>query len=592
MYRTHNCGQLCKENNDNKVVLSGWVFRRRDHGGLIFIDLRDRYGITQIVFDPEEVKSDLFAKAEALKNEFLITIEGKVRLRPEGQVNENLKTGEIEVLVESLELINSSPVLPFVIDRDDEVGEEIRLQYRYLDMRRERMRRNIITRAKVCKFIRDFLEKDDFLEIETPMMIKGTPEGSREYIIPSRIHTGNFYVLPQSPQQLKQLLMVAGMEKYFQIVRCFRDEDLRGDRQPEFTQLDMEMSFIDEEAILNLNERLALELTKKFRPDVKIQYTPFRRLTYKEAMDKYGSDKPDLRFEMEICDVSELVKNSEFSVFKDTVANGGFVKCLKVDGGGKYSRKDISDLEEQAKIYGAKGLAYIILEEDGSVRSPIAKFLNEDLIKNLASFSKAKSGDLMLFVADNYDIAAKSLGAVRLQVAKNENLIPSNVFAYAWVTDFPLFEKDEESGNLASAHHPFTAPKKGEEEKLATEPMNIIARAYDLVLNGSEIGGGSIRIHDQNLQSKIFETLGVGEKEKERKFGHILKALSYGAPPHGGIAWGLDRFLMILLDEPNIREVIPFPKDQRGRDLMLNAPSEVSEEQLKELGISIDDKKN
>lgn len=575
------------EDAGSSVILSGWVFRRRDHGGLIFIDLRDGYGISQIVFDPHHLSSDLFNLAESLRNEFLIRIEGKVRSRPVGQDNPKLVTGKIEILVDSFRVLNDSPVLPFVIDRDEEVGEEIRLEYRYLDLRREKMRRNLKLRHKINKYIRDFLDRENFFEIETPMMIKGTPEGSREYVIPSRIHQGNFYVLPQSPQQLKQLLMIAGMDRYFQIVRCFRDEDLRGDRQPEFTQLDMEVSFENEEFIMRINEKLALELVKKFRPDIKILEEPFPRITYFDAMSRFGSDKPDLRYSLEMCDISDLVEKSSFGVFSNAIKNGGAVKALKVDGGAKYSRKELADYEEIAKIFGAKGMAYIINDRVEGPKSPILKFFGKNEINVILERTNCEPGDAIFFAADSLHIACRSLGAVRAQVAKNEGLIDENLFAFAWIVDFPLFERNEETGQFASAHHPFTAPKPEQEFLLDSDPMSVLSRAYDLILNGSEIGGGSIRIHDQKLQAKIFDVLGITGEERSRRFGHLLKALSFAAPPHGGIAWGLDRFLMIMLNEPNIREVIPFPKDQKGRDLMLHAPSLVPDEQLRELGISL-----
>lgn len=587
MWRTHKCDQLRLENIGQKVILAGWVYRRRDLGALIFVDLRDGYGLTQIVFDPVEIEQDFFELAQSLRSEFVIKVEGSVRARPKDQINENLQTGEIEVYAAKLEIINHSPVLPFVIDREEEVGEEIRLEHRYLDLRRERMRQNIKTRHKVNKFIRDFMDKEGFSEIETPMMIKGTPEGSREYVIPSRVHQGQFYVLPQSPQQLKQLLMIAGFDRYFQIVRCFRDEDLRGDRQPEFTQLDMEMSFEDEDYIMQLNEKLAVELVQKFKPEAEIKEKPFPKLTYAEAMNRFGSDKPDLRFGLEITDVSDLLENCAFSVFSKVLAAGGVIKALRLPDGADLSRKELAYYEETAKIFGAKGLAYLLREKNGELKSSIGKFLKKEELNAIMEKTACRQGDAVFFAADHHETACKSLGAVRSQLAKDRHLIPEKVFAFAWITDFPLFERDEQSGALASAHHPFTAPQPGQDHILEANPSHVLARAYDLVLNGSEIAGGSIRIHDQKLQARIFDILGIKAEERERRFGHLLKALSFGAPPHGGIAWGLDRFLMILREEPNIREVIAFPKDQKGRDLMLKAPGLVAEAQLTELGVKL-----
>ena len=581
MYRTHTCNDLTEKDEGSEVTLSGWVHRRRDHGGVIFIDLRDRYGLTQIVSDPEGLK-EAHDAMDRVRSEYVVKITGTVRKRPEGNANKDLNTGGIEVLVTSCEVLNPSLTPPFEIDQDKEVGEDVRLTYRYLDLRRERMRNNIVLRHQVVKFIRDFFEKENFVEVETPILIKGTPEGSREYLVPSRLYAGNFYVLPQSPQQLKQLLMVAGFDRYFQIARCFRDEDQRGDRQPEFTQLDLEMSFVEEEDVREINERLLLELLKKFKPEKKVLQTPFPVMTYHEAMNTYGSDKPDLRFELQFEDVSEVVKNSEFGVFAGAVESGGVVKALRVPGGAGLSRKDIDELTEVAKIYKAKGLAYIVVEED-ELRSPIVKFMKKEETDAILEATGAEAGDIIFFAADRFVVACESLGQVRLAVARKLGLIDENVFAGCWVNDFPMFEQDEETGEVGAMHHPFTAPK--DVDVFVNDPLNALSKGYDLVLDGNEIGGGSIRIHDGEVQSKVFEALKITPEDAELRFGHMLKAFKYGAPPHGGIAWGIDRLIMLFAGEPNIREVIAFPKDQKAKDLMLGAPSEMPEVQTDELHI-------
>lgn len=583
MYRTHTCNSLSKKDEGKVVTLSGWVHRRRDHGGVIFVDLRDRYGLTQIVSDPVNYKKAHDAM-NGVRHEFVIQAEGKVRMRPEGQTNKNLATGEIEVLVTDLKILNPSKTPPFEIDQEKEITEELRLKYRYLDLRRERLKNNIFLRHKIIKFIRDFLDKENFLEIETPILIKGTPEGSREYLVPSRLYPGTFYVLPQSPQQLKQLLMVAGFDRYFQIARCFRDEDQRGDRQPEFTQLDMEMSFIEMEDIMDLNERLVIEVTKKFASGKKIKKTPFPVLTYHEAMNTYGSDKPDLRFDMPIVDISDIAEKCEFGIFKSVATGGGVVKALCVSGGAKFTRKEIDELTEIAKIYKAKGLAYIVVEKDG-LKSPIVKYFKENELKEILNRCEAKEGDIIFFTADKFKIACEALGHVRLVIGAKFSLIDPELFAFCWVKDFPMFEFNEETRKLDATHHPFTSPKNFED--LDKNPADSLAKAYDLVLNGSEIGGGSIRIHESKIQKRIFDILGISDEDAERRFGHMLEAFQYGAPPHGGIAWGLDRLVMIFADEPNIREVIAFPKDSKAKDLMLGAPSEMPKEQLKELHVKI-----
>ncbi|MCC6643811.1 aspartate--tRNA ligase [Candidatus Peregrinibacteria bacterium] len=589
MLRTHTNNQLTQADKGNKVTLCGWVHRRRDHGGVIFIDIRDRYGLTQIVTDPQNFV-EAHNHANEARPEFVIKITGTVRLRPEGQSNPNMPTGEIEVLIEEFEILNRAKTPPFEIDHELNVNEELRLKYRYLDLRRDRLKTNIVQRHKMVKMMRDILDEQNFIEVETPILIKGTPEGSREYLVPSRLYPGTFFVLPQSPQQLKQLLMVAGFDRYFQIARCFRDEDLRGDRQPEFTQLDMEMSFINYEDITGIIEDMLIKLSEKLVPEKKIQQSPFPRITWQEAMESYGSDKPDIRFEMKIVDVSDIAEKCNFSVFTNAIKSGGVVKCLKVDGGLELTRKEIDDLTELAKIHGAKGLAYIQLAEEGP-KSTLVKHFSEEEIKAFIERSKAKTGDILFFGADSFEIACNSLGQVRLACADRFKLRDKNTLAYLWVYDFPLFEKDPTSGQLAAAHHPFTSPKDDQMDILnSATPEKTIAKAYDIVLNGYEIGGGSIRIHDQQLQKKIFSLLNISDEDAERRFGHMLEAFTYGAPPHGGIALGLERLIMIYQDEPNIREVMAFPKDSKAKDLMLGAPSVMPTETIEELSLEIKQK--
>lgn len=589
MYRTHNCNQLRLENKGASVTLCGWVHRKRDHGGLLFVDLRDRYGYTQLVSDPDNFK-DAYKVMDSLKPEYVVKITGEVRERPKGMCNKDIETGDVEILVKEAEIISTSEVLPFEVDQDKDLAEEIRLEYRYLDLRRDRMKKNIIMRHKIIKMIRDFMDDEGFLEIETPILIKGTPEGSREYLVPSRLYPGKFYVLPQAPQQLKQLLMVAGMDKYFQIARCFRDEDQRGDRQPEFTQLDVEMSFIEEEDILKVTETLAIELIKKLKPQKKIREIPFKRLSWQEAMDKYGSDKPDLRFDMEISDITEIVKDSEFQVFKDTAKSGDMIRALMVPGGAKFSRKELDEFTELAKNFGAKGLAHIAITEEG-LKSPILKFMNEKEVSAVIEKCGAKKGDIIFIVADCFDVVCAALGQTRLECGRRFGLMNNDELVFAWILNFPLFEWSQEEQKLASAHHPFTSPCTEDIPLLDKDPQKVLARAYDLIVNGVEIAGGSIRIHNPKLQSKIFDVLKISREDVEQRFGHLLKAFSFGAPPHGGIAWGLDRFIMILQDEPNIREVIPFPKDQKARDLMVHSPSELPDSQIAEANVKVINKK-
>ncbi len=584
MLRTNTCGELRNDHLDASVQLAGWVHRRRDHGGLIFIDLRDRYGFTQVVIDPSN--KDMFAAAEKVRSEWVLQISGKVRKRLEGAEREDNPTGAIEVLVEELVILNESATPPFEIDQTKEVGEEIRMEFRYLDLRRERMKSNIILRHKLLQAVRKFFYSRDFIEVETPILIKGTPEGSREYLVPSRLHHGQFYVLPQSPQQLKQLTMIGGLDRYMQIARCFRDEDQRGDRQPEFTQVDVEMSFIEAEDIMSFNEEALISITKELRPDITIKQTPFPRMTWEEAMNTYGSDKPDLRYDLMFTDVTGLCKGCGFGVFASTVENGGSVKALRVPNGASFSRKDIDDLTEVAKIYGAKGLAWVKVVNGAFEGVPVDK-LGEETMKKIASEIGVQDGDILFFAADQFATACESLGAVRIEIAKRQNLADPNVFAYCWVTDFPMFEKDKETGAIAAVHHPFTRPKKEYTETLEVDPLSAKAEAYDVVLNGSEIGGGSIRIHERELQKRVFNILNISDEDAERRFGHMLRAFQYGAPPHGGIAWGFDRIAMIFAGEPNIREVIAYPKDQKAKDLMLGAPSIMPEAQLTELGVKI-----
>lgn len=582
--RTHGCGKLSLTHLGKQVTLMGWVSKRRDHGGLIFIDLRDRSGKVQIVFSPE-INQDAFQKAETVRGEYVLAVTGQVRKRPEGTENPALATGEIEVEVTAMEILNQAKTPPFYIAENIDVDENVRLKYRYLDLRRPDMQAAIILRHRVTKRIRDFLDEKGFLEIETPMLTKSTPEGARDYLVPSRVHPGEFYALPQSPQLFKQLLMVAGYEKYFQFARCFRDEDLRADRQPEFTQLDMEMSFVTQEDIMNLIEEMFADL---FQNVLGIELPrPFPRLTYQEAMNKYGSDKPDLRFGLELQDVTELVKDSEFKVFASVCAKGGQVKGLRVPGCAAYSRKDLDDLTKFVAIYGAKGLAWIALTPDG-IKSPISKFFTEAELESIINKMEANTGDLLLFVADSPEVVAQSLGALRVEFGKRLNLINPREYKLAWIVDFPLLEYDEEEKRYVAIHHPFTSPREEDIGLLSSDPLKVRAQAYDLILNGVEVGGGSIRIHKRENQEKIFSLLGFSKEEAWSKFGFLLEAFEYGTPPHGGIAFGLDRLVMLLAAKDTIRDVMAFPKTQSASDMMTDAPSPVSDQQLKELKIKID----
>lgn len=582
--RSHRCGELNLKDSDAEVVLMGWVHKRRDHGGLIFVDLRDRSGIVQVVFNPE-ISAEAFEKAEEVRSEYVLAVRGKVVARPEGTINKNLATGEIEVYAEELRILNRAKTPPFYIAENIDVDETVRLRYRYLDLRRPDMQQAMILRHKTTKAMRDFLDKHGFLEIETPMLTKSTPEGARDYLVPSRVHPGEFFALPQSPQIFKQILMVAGMDRYFQIVRCFRDEDLRADRQPEFTQLDMEMSFVEREDIINLVENMMAFI---FRETLSVELTvPFPRLTYQEAMDRFGSDKPDLRFGIELKDVSEIVANSGFKVFSEAVARGGQVKGINAEGCAHYSRKEIDDLTKLAAVYGAKGLAWIALTPEG-LKSPIAKFFTETELNAILERLRAKTGDLLLFVADTPQVVADALGHLRLEFAKRLNLINPQEFNFAWVIDFPLLEWDPEEKRYVAIHHPFTAPLEEDLALLDTDPGIARAQAYDLILNGIELGGGSIRIHRRPIQEKMFSLLGLSPEEAVEKFGFMLEAFEYGTPPHGGIAFGLDRMLMLMCGKDTIRDVIAFPKTQSATDLMTQAPSAVANKQLRELHIKLD----
>ncbi len=582
-YRTHTCGELGAAAVGSRVRLSGWVQNWRDHGGVVFIDLRDRYGLTQVVFNPEKAPQ-AHATAHTLRSEFVLEVEGEVVPRPEGTVNPNLKTGEIEVMVEEVKILNRAKTPPFMIDETKEIGENLRLQYRYLDLRRQPLQEAIITRHRVTKIIRDYLDEQAFLEIETPVLTKSTPEGARDYLVPSRTNPGNFFALPQSPQLFKQLLMVSGFDRYFQIVKCFRDEDLRADRQPEFTQVDMEFSFVEPDDILGLVEGMIDAVFKGIKGiDTG---TPYPRLSYAEALDRYGLDAPDTRFGMHLVDLGEVFAATSFKVFRSVLDKKGIIKGLNLKGGARLSRKEIDDLLEVVKIYGAKGLAWIKINEDGW-QSPIVKFFEEAEIKALGEAMGAETGDLLLFVADKPSITNEALGRLRLHLGEKMGLIDENQLAFCWVVDFPMFEWDGQDKRYVAIHHPFTAPRDEDLEKLDSDPGAVRAKAYDLVLNGIEIGGGSIRIHDPEVQARVFSLLNISDEEAREKFGFLLDALAFGAPPHGGIAFGLDRLMMLLLGRSSIREVIAFPKTQKATCLMTGAPNTVSPKQLRELGIKL-----
>ncbi|CAN7190640.1 MULTISPECIES: aspartate--tRNA ligase [Bacillaceae] len=581
--RTYFNGEVTEAAIGEKVTLKGWVQKRRDLGGVIFIDLRDRSGVVQVVFNPD-ISADALATAEKIRNEYVLDIQGTVIKRDEANFNPNVTTGTVEVQAENVTILNEAKTPPFIIDERTDVSEDIRLKYRYLDLRRPAMFETLKMRNKTTKAIRDYLDGEGFLDIETPILTKSTPEGARDYLVPSRVHEGEFYALPQSPQIFKQLLMVSGFERYYQIARCFRDEDLRADRQPEFTQIDIETSFMSQEDIINTAENMMAKVMKDVKGlDVTL---PFPRMTYNEAMSRYGSDKPDTRFGMELKDVSEIVKDSDFKVFTGAVASGGQVKAIVVkDGNADYSRKDIDGLAEFAAIYGAKGLAWLKVEEDG-VKGPIAKFFAEDQ-EQLVSELEAEVGDLILFVADKKGIVADALGALRIKLGKERGLIDQSKFNFLWVTDWPLLEYDEEEGRYYAAHHPFTMPFREDMDKLESDPASVRAQAYDLVLNGYELGGGSLRIFERDVQEKMFKVLGFSEEEANAQFGFLMDAFEYGTPPHGGIALGLDRMVMLLAGRTNLRDTIAFPKTASASDLLVDAPSTVSDKQLAELNLRL-----
>jgi aspartyl-tRNA synthetase len=583
MRRTHSCCVLGTGDIGNEVVLMGWVQRRRDHGGVIFVDLRDREGITQVVFNPE-VHQAVHVKAHAIRSEYVLAVRGTVDHRPEGMVNPNLRTGEIEVLVTELKILNPAETPPFLIEDTVDVSENIRLTYRHLDLRRPQLQQNIILRHRASSAVRNFLNASGFIDIETPFLTRSTPEGARDYLVPSRVNPGQFYALPQSPQIFKQLLMISGFDRYYQIVRCFRDEDLRADRQPEFTQIDIEMSFIGEEDIMALSEGMVQSLFKEVL-DVTLD-TPFNRLTYDQAVGRYGLDKPDTRFDLELIDISDIVENSKFKVFSSVVKNGGMVKALNAKGCIDFSRKEIDDLTELVSIYKARGLAWIKVRES-EWQSPITKFFSEDEKAAMKDRIGMQPGDLVFFVADQPKITNEALGHLRSHLGERLNLIDKNAYNFVWVTQFPLLEYDETEKRNQALHHPFTAPFEADYDKLESDPLAVRSRAYDLVLNGFEIGGGSIRIHHKEVQKQVFKALGLTPETYEEKFGFLISALESGAPPHGGIAFGFDRLVMLMCGQPSIRDIIPFPKTQRAACLMTGAPSETNKSQLDELYLKI-----
>lgn len=589
--RDYFCGELTENNIGDEVRLLGWADSVRDHGGVIFINLRDREGVVQVVVDPSKSPEEAYEKAKKVRTEYVIGVRGRVQRRPAGTENPKIPTGTIEVIADQILILNTCDVLPFQIEDTVKVSEEVRLKYRYLDIRRKPMFKNLLIRHEVYQATREYLAGHGFLEVETPMLTKSTPEGARDFLVPSRLETGKFYALPQSPQLFKQILMVGGIERYFQIARCFRDEDLRADRQPEFTQIDFEMSFVDEEDVIAISEGLIHYIFKKVLGiELKI---PFRRMTYKEAIEKYGTDKPDVRYELHIVDITDIVKDVEFKVFRDVVQRGGIIKGLTVEGGASFSRKEVDDLTEFAKKFGAKGLAWIKVTPEG-FQSPIAKFFSQEKLNQIKEKMEAKEGDLMIFVADIPETTHRVLGFVRRHLADRLKIIPEGRWDFLWVVDFPLVEWDEEENRFVALHHPFTSPKEEDIPKLDDAinskevALSLKSRAYDLVLNGEEIGGGSIRIHSPVVQEKVFKLLGISEEEAKEKFGFLIDALKFGAPPHGGLAFGLDRLIALMVGAESIRDVIAFPKTQKGNCPLSGAPDYVTEEQLKELGISVE----
>ncbi len=582
--RSHRCTEVSEANIGQEVTVMGWVQKSRNKGGIIFVDLRDRSGILQLIFEESDCGAEYFAKAEKLRSEFVIAVVGQVEKRS-GAANPNLKTGTIEVRAKSLRILAESETPPFPIEENSKTKEELRLKHRYLDLRRPDIQRNIMTRSQVAILTRQFLAEEGFLEIETPTLIKSTPEGARDYLVPSRVHPGSFYALPQSPQIYKQLLMCSGYDRYFQLARCYRDEDLRADRQPEFTQIDMELSFVDAEDVMDVNERLIQKLFKEIcGVDVAL---PLPRLTWKEAMDRFGSDKPDMRFGMELQDVSEAVKDCEFVVFKSALEKGGSVRGLCVQGQAGMPRKKIDALVEFAKGYGAKGLAYLAVHEDGTYKSSFAKFMTEEQLARLVAAMGGKAGDLLLFAADKNSVVYNVLGALRLEIAKQLDMIPKNAWKFLWVTEFPLLEYSEEEGRYVAMHHPFTMPMDEDLDLIDTDPGAVRAKAYDIVLNGTELGGGSVRIHQTDIQSKMFEVLGFTKERAQEQFGFLLDAFKYGVPPHAGLAYGLDRVVMWMVGADSIRDVIAFPKVKDASCLMSEAPTPVDPNQLEELGIEV-----
>ena len=582
--RTHRCGELSAANVGETVTIMGWVQKNRNKGGLVFVDVRDRSGIIQVVFDEGSVDAALIEKAAKLRSEYVVAVVGKVAKRS-GAVNENIATGEIEIIPEELRVLSESETPPFQIEENSKTKEEVRLKYRYLDLRRPDMQRNLMMRSKVATFARQFMANEGFLEIETPVLIGSTPEGARDYLVPSRVHQGHFYALPQSPQLFKQLLMCSGYDRYFQIAKCFRDEDLRADRQPEFTQMDMELSFVDVDDVIDVNERFLAMLFKEVL-GVEVPL-PIPRMTWQEAMDRYGSDKPDTRFGMELVNVTDVVKDSEFVVFKGAIENGGTVRGINAKGQGGMARKKIDKLVDYAKDYGAKGLAYIAIHEDGTVKSSFAKFMTEDEQKNLIQAMDGENGDLLLFAADKNKVVWDVLGALRLELARQMDLLDKNEYKFMWITEFPLLEWSEEQNRFTAMHHPFTMPMEEDLQYIDSDPGRVRAKAYDITLNGNEIGGGSVRIFNPEIQRKMFEVLGFTPEQAQEQFGFLLTAFKYGVPPHAGLAYGLDRLVMLMAKQDSIRDVIAFPKVKDASDLMTEAPTKVDQKQLDELGLEV-----